>query len=68
MEWIKGIDFDGHDTFDNQPRKNFTYVDTDGNTLSGGWYRHHENFTVAIIPEAGHMVPVTEPVISKKMV
>ena len=27
LEWIKGVDFDGRETFDAQPRKNFTYYD-----------------------------------------
>lgn len=66
MEWIKGIDFDGRDTFDTQPRKNFTYYDiySDNEVRVGGWYRHHDYFSVMVTPQAGHMVPMTEPYMS----
>ena len=50
LEWIKEIDFDGRETFDTQPRKNFTYYDADGDLRSGGWYRHHDYFSVIITP------------------
>lgn len=61
LEWVKGVDFDGRESFDTQPRKNFTFYDKDDGTTvwSGGWYRHHENFSVIITPQAGHMVPAT---------
>ena len=58
LEWIKQVDFDGRELFDEQPRKVYKYLDQfDGSEKVGGWYRHHDNFTVIIVPEAGHMVP-----------
>ena len=70
LEWIKGVDFEDREKFDTQPRKNFTYYDqTDGTTVkTGGWYRHHDLFSVIITPQAGHMVPVTQPYMSKMQV
>ena len=57
LEWIKQIDFPDREMFDLQPRKVYKYIDLDGEEKVGGWYRHHENFTAIVVPEAGHMVP-----------
>ena len=52
LEWVKGVDFDGRETFDSQPRKNFTYYDQDDGTSVkvGGYYRHHDYFSVIVTP------------------
>lgn len=70
LEWIKGIDFDGRSQFDNQPRKTYTYYDQNDSSieLMGGYYRHHENFTVLVVPGAGHMVAASQPYLSMKIV
>lgn len=62
LEWIKKIDFTDREMFDLQPRKVYKYTDQyTGQTEVGGWYRHHENFTAIVVPQAGHMVPVFKP-------
>lgn len=70
LEWIKGVDFDGRSQFNIQPRKVYTYYDqNDSSTeLIGGYYRHHENFTVIIVPGAGHMVAASQPYLTMKFV
>lgn len=69
LEWIKQIDFDGRELFDLQPRKVYKYLDQfDGSELVGGWYRHHDNFTAIVVPQAGHMVPVFKPYASMQFV
>lgn len=58
LEWIKQIDFPEREMFDLQPRKVYKYLDQfDGSEKVGGWYRHHDNFTAIVVPQAGHMVP-----------
>ena len=56
LEWIKHIGLD--DQFFVQPRKVYKYYDQDDSSteLIGGYYRHHENFSLIIVPGAGHMV------------
>lgn len=69
LEWIKQIDFDGREMFDLQPRKVYKYYDQfDGSEKVGGWYRHHENFTAIVVPQAGHMVPAYQPYASMQFV
>ena len=55
--------------FDLQPRKVYKYLDQfDGSEKVGGWYRHHENFTAIVVPQAGHMVPAYQPYLSMQFV
>ena len=69
LEWIKGIEFDDREMFDLQPRKVYKYIDQfSDQELTGGWYRHHENFTAIIVPQAGHMVPAYQPYLSMQFV
>ena len=68
IEWIKTIGLD--DQFFVQPRKVYTYYDqNDSSTeLIGGYYRHHENFSLIIVPAAGHMVAASQPYLTMKFV
>ena len=69
LEWIKQIDFPDREMFDLQPRKVYKYLDQfDGSEKVGGWYRHHENFTAIVVPQAGHMVPAFQPYASMQFV
>ena len=69
LEWIKRVDFDDREMFDLQPRKVYKYLDQfDGSELVGGWYRHHDNFTAIVVPEAGHMVPAYQPYLTMQFV
>lgn len=69
LEWIKQIDFPDREMFDLQPRKVYKYLDQfDGSEKVGGWYRHHENFTAIVVPQAGHMVPAFKPYVSMQFV
>lgn len=65
LEWVKQVDFPDREMFDLQPRKVYKYFDQfDGSTKVGGLYRHHGNFTVIVVPQAGHMVPAFQPYLS----
>lgn len=68
IEWIKTIGLD--DQFFVQPRKVYTYYDqNDSSTeLIGGYYRHHDNFSLIIVPGAGHMVAASQPYLTMKFV
>ena len=69
LEWIKQIDFPDREMFDLQPRKVYKYNDQfDGSEKVGGWYRHHDNFTAIVVPQAGHMVPAYQPYVSMQFV
>jgi len=69
LEWIKQIDFEDREMFDLQPRKVYKYLDQfDGSEKVGGWYRHHDNFTAIVVPQAGHMVPAYQPYLSMQFV
>ena len=69
LEWIKQIDFPDRELFDQQPRKVYKYADQfDGSEKIGGWYRHHGNFTVIVVPQAGHMVPAFQPYLTMQFV
>ena len=69
LEWTKKVDFPGRETFDQQPRKVYKYLDQfDGSEKVGGWYRHHDNFSVVVVPQSGHMVPAFQPYASMQFV
>ena len=70
LEWIKGIDFEDRSQFDIQARKVYKYYDQDDSSteLIGGYYRHHDLFTVIIVPAAGHMVAASQPYLTMKFV
>ena len=70
LEWVKGVDMTDREVFDEQPRKKYTYLDQfdSSEELVGGWYRHHDNFTVIVTPQAGHMVPAYQPYLSMQYV
>jgi len=70
LEWIKQIDFPDRELFDLQPRKTYKYYDQfdSSSELVGGWYRHHENFTAIVVPQAGHMVPAFKPYLTMQFV
>ena len=69
LEWIKQIDFPDREMFDLQPRKVYKYTDEiTGEEKVGGWYRHHENFTAIVVPQAGHMVPAYQPYVTMQFV
>jgi len=41
--------------FDSQARSIYTYID-EGQPKVGGYFRHADNFTFIVTPQAGHMV------------
>lgn len=51
LEWVKQVDFTDREMFDLQPRKVYKYYDQfDGSEKVGGWYRHHDHFSVIVVP------------------
>lgn len=69
LEWVKQVEFPDREMFDLQPRKVYKYFDQfDGSEKVGGWYRHHGNFSVIVVPQAGHMVPAFLPYLSMQFV
>ena len=61
LEWTKNIDLgDEREDFDAQARSIYKWDDplNDDEWEYGGYFRQTENFTLIVVPQAGHMVPV----------
>ena len=66
-EWIKQIQLPNKDLFDSQARSIYTY-NIGGVELIGGYFRHADNFTFIVTPQAGHMVAASQTELTKNYV
>ena len=47
----------------------YSYFDQfDSSKKVGGWFRHQDNFSLIVVPQAGHMVPYFKPYLSAQFV
>lgn len=57
----------GKDMFEQQARSVYTYVEA-GQQKIGGYFRHSDNFTFIVTPQAGHMVAASQSQLTKNYV